>query len=186
VPMFLAALTDLKSAYVEVANPLLAARVLRCVRQMPDRLRTDKRLWRRFVKLRGPSIPYASRSALLELPAFFRGRGLLELLLAEVESAQAGLLLSPALRAYVGDILKARLRNLDPRPSTPSGPRSRLGASLPRWARFTARRIHPERPVLDPLELAFRAFVVARMGAVLSADCGVRSARHSSVANLRG
>ena len=49
IPTFLAALTDLKTAYVDVGNPLLARSVLDCVRALPDELRTDKRLWREFV-----------------------------------------------------------------------------------------------------------------------------------------
>jgi hypothetical protein len=39
------ALTDLKAAYVDVGNPMLARSLLDCVRALPDEPRTGKRLW---------------------------------------------------------------------------------------------------------------------------------------------
>lgn len=59
IPSVLAALTDLKLPYVEVANPLLSRRIIHIVRMLPDELRTDKRLFKDIVTAWSPPIPFA-------------------------------------------------------------------------------------------------------------------------------
>jgi hypothetical protein len=89
LPVQLAALTDLKCAYVEVANPLLSSSVVECVRTLPDRLRTDKRLWRKIVTQRSPPIPFAARTGVYSLRDFVREPATLELMLEDLGSEAA-------------------------------------------------------------------------------------------------
>lgn len=49
VPVILSALSDLKLTYLEVVNPLLSRRILQCARELPDRLRSQKALFREVV-----------------------------------------------------------------------------------------------------------------------------------------
>src|SRR6185503_14644847 len=87
LPNFLAALTDLASPYLEVVNPLLADGVVRCVRTLPDHLRTGKRLWREIAGPGGDNVPFAHRPAVLSLQRFVADTAMLELLLAELETS---------------------------------------------------------------------------------------------------
>ena len=48
VPFVLGALSDLKLPYVEIINPLLSDSIVDFIRQLPDALRTNKVLLRRF------------------------------------------------------------------------------------------------------------------------------------------
>src|SRR5690606_23542372 len=78
VPVVLAGLTDLKSAYVEVANPLLGARVVRHIRTLTDAERTNKRLWRDTVRAWLPGIDFAKRVAIVPLGTFLETPAVLE------------------------------------------------------------------------------------------------------------
>jgi hypothetical protein len=60
IPVILAALTDLKLPFVDVATPLLSHRIIKDVRLMPDKLRTDKSLFKSIVRSWSPPIAYAS------------------------------------------------------------------------------------------------------------------------------
>jgi hypothetical protein len=59
LPTVLAALTALKTPYVELANPLLQRRVLQMVRTLPAAWRTNKRAFLEALDGLGPNIPYA-------------------------------------------------------------------------------------------------------------------------------
>lgn len=63
IPVVFAALTDLKLAFVEVINPLLTRRVLSVVRTMPDKFRSNKRLFRKIVRKMDPDIKFAKKDA---------------------------------------------------------------------------------------------------------------------------
>jgi hypothetical protein len=72
IPVILAALSDLKLAYVEVANPLLARSILLHVRGLPDHHRSDKRLFRSVVDSVAPRVRIARRAATADLSAILR------------------------------------------------------------------------------------------------------------------
>lgn len=63
-PVVLAALNDLKCAYVEIADPLLSRRIVQRVRRIPDEIRTDKGLYRDIVRDRSPAIAFAEHIAI--------------------------------------------------------------------------------------------------------------------------
>lgn len=170
IPTFLAALTDLKTAYLEVGNPLLARSVLECVRAMPDELRTDKPLWREIVASQLPDVALARRVAIPSMRDFLTDRGVLELLLAEVTSERAVTLLAAPLRARCRAALQAALRTAGRK--TPRGDwrHSALASVVPPRVRAMVRNWRAPRPSIDPLVLAFRTFVAARMHGVLAAD----------------
>lgn len=176
LPTFLAALTDLKTAYVDVANPLLARSVLDCVRALPDELRMDKRLWRDFVRSQLPDVPLARRVAIPALTDFLRQPRALELLLDELASADTAARFGPALRARCRAALASALRAKGTARRIDWGD-SALGRAVPPRLRAAIRRLRPSRPSLEPLVLAFRVFVASRMHAMLSADAAARPAR---------
>jgi hypothetical protein len=172
VPNLLAALTDLKTAYVEVADPLLARAVLECVRRLPDDMRTGKRAWREIVRARSPAIPYARVGAVLSLRDFVSDTSMLQLMLAEMESANSAEIFGPALRQTVVASIKEVLASGRPR-GTRVSPRTQIMRSLPQHLRRIVRRWVKLEPELHPMVFAFRAFIASRMNALMKADAGV-------------
>ncbi|WP_114750942.1 hypothetical protein [Pleomorphovibrio marinus] len=60
MPLVMAALTDLKLAYLEVVNPFLSQSILNAVRNIPDQGRLEKRAFASLVNSFWPEVPYAS------------------------------------------------------------------------------------------------------------------------------
>jgi hypothetical protein len=173
LPVLLAALTDLKCAYVEVANPLLSRGIIECVRTLPDRLRTDKRLWRSIVRRRSPPIPFAARTGVYPLRDFVREPATLELMLEELGGDAARDVLGDGLARMVhadADRLRADGERLGP--GAMRRHRSGIGG---RVRRLVGRGAHVifrtrEKRTLEPEILAFRAFLIARSVRMLGSD----------------
>jgi hypothetical protein len=174
IPKFLAALSDLASPYVEVANPLLADGIVRCVRTLPDHLRTGKRLWREIVRPRGLDVPFAHRPAVLSLQRFVSDTQLLDAMLAEMEGSR-GHVLGPALRQRIAATLRAALAV-----DAHRRPRERQPRLLSWWTpprlREAIRRFLPLKPRFEPLVFAFRAYIASRMEGLLREDAVVLAA----------
>jgi hypothetical protein len=166
LPRFCAALTDLKSSYVEVCNPFLAGDLVAFVRQLPDRLRADKRLWRDWVETMLPGVPFAIHPTVSPLEDMLNDTGMLEFIIEELSRDCP--VLSPALRQYlrleVAHVLQV-------------APGNRERAIVRRRYNFLPRRlkallrpaIRRNRALPSPV-LAFRAMIVSGMNAMLTED----------------
>ena len=179
LPVTLAALTDLKTSYVEVVNPFLYARVLAHARALPDRLRTNKRLWRDVVDAWSPDLPYATRAAVLPPRTLTADPEMLVLMLDELGSARTAALFGPAAARTVRAALEASMHRW-----TLNGlvsKRSRVGRVLRRAKKRFLGRLH-----VDDVALAFRMLIAARMCAMLADDAAASSVRrerkHVSIA----
>jgi hypothetical protein len=169
VPTFLAALTDLKTAYLEVGNPLLSRSVLDCVRAVPDELRTEKRLWLEVVGAQLPNVALARRIAIPTVTDFLHDHRALELLLDELNSQRAAALYAAPLLARCRAALQAAFQT---KRTAHRGDwrHSALARAVPARLRAVVRHWRANRPSIDPVVLAFRAFLGARMHALLGAD----------------
>jgi hypothetical protein len=178
VPTLLAGLTDLKTAYVEVATPLLSRSVLECVRRLPDALRTEKQLWRDLVGGLVTDVALATRVAIPPLTDFVADHRVLTLLMDELTSAPAESVFSPLLRARVCAALRAALRAppVAPRVGREPWHRSAWTRSFPGRLRTAVRNWRIRRSTMEPLVLAFRAFIATRMHALLREDAATRPA----------
>jgi hypothetical protein len=195
LPVLLAALTDLKCAYVEVTNPLLSSSIIECVRTLPDRLRTDKRLWRRIVTQRSPAIPFAARTGVYPLRDFVREPATLELMLEELGSDSAhdvlGQELARSLRADAERMHTHALTHSEGRAGPHERGRSvfgpnglaystaarvgmRVGGRAARIIGRCARAVSPaaRKHTIEREILAFRAFLIVRAVAMLRGDAG--------------
>jgi hypothetical protein len=183
VPTLLAGLTDLKTAYVEVASPLLARSVLECVRRLPDELRTEKQLWREVVGALLPDVALATRVAIPSLTDCVADRRVLTVLLDELTSEHAGTVFAPLLRARFCAALRAALSTSRPvrRERWHSSPA--LSRAVPARLRAVVRNWRVNRPSIEPVVLAFRAFVATRMHALLRADAAIRPRKLESAMN---
>jgi hypothetical protein len=101
IPTILAALTDLKTSYVEIANPLLTHSIVRSVRALPDELRTGKRLFREVVDQVSPKVPYADVAAIEDQKVVLRSREAVAILSGMLNSEGARRLFSSSLLAEI-------------------------------------------------------------------------------------
>jgi len=166
LPRFCSALTDLKSSYVEVSNPFLAAELVAFVRQLPDRLRADKRLWREWVRTVLPRVPFAIHPTVSPLEDLLNDTAMLEVILEEL--SRDCLVLSPALRQYLRIEIAHVLQ-------TAPGQRERAVVRrrytfLPRRLKALFRPAIRRNKALPSPVLAFRAMIVSRMNAMLTED----------------
>ena len=191
VPMALAALTETKTLYVEVLNPLQARGISGLVDKLPNALRNDKALLIETVNRLSPAVPYASLRESDALNGFLRSDETVAILRAELDRPAARAILS----ASVVDGLLERLPTASGThgASAPASRRrgglrrvlfDRLRARLPHWVKQRLRRVMPAAPA-EPCLLAFRAWIIVRIHAVLhedaSAGCSaLRPVRHPS------
>ena len=173
LPTVLAALSDIKQSYVEVINPLLARGILHRVRELPDRLRTGKALFKQIVDSIGPDVPYASEGANASPDRLLARSDIAALLRAEIGSQQARCTFDERFIAHV-------LRGLRDRPASAGASRSkgwgkRLKGLMPRSLRTRLREL-VSKPVLDPGVLAFRVFLVLKMRRLLESDAAAMAA----------
>lgn len=175
VPTLLAGLTDLKTAYVDVGNPLLARPVLECVRALPDDLRTERQLWREIVDAQLPDVALATRVAIPSLTDFVSDPRVLALLLDELTEERARSVFAPLLLARCCAALRGAL-GAQRVARRESSYRPALSRAVPPRLRAIVRHWRVTRPSIDPLVLAFRAFVATRMHAMLRADAASQPA----------
>ncbi|WP_448664958.1 asparagine synthase-related protein [Sphingomonas sp. CJ20] len=168
VPVALAALTETKTGYVEVVNPLQSRRIVDVVRALSDRLRTDKRLLIELVDRLTPPVPYASVREGDVQTAFLRQPAVTALLRAGLASPQArdllpGEAIEGLLARLPGDTVgqsgkPRRLRMID-----------RAKAVLPHAIKRRIKRFAPDGSV-DPSLLAFRGWIAVRSHALFTED----------------
>jgi hypothetical protein len=165
LPVVLAALTEHKSAYFDVINPLLSRRALEVTRSLPDALRTDKALFREVVRQVGPDIDFAGRDgAPIRLENMRHAevvRAMREALASETAERVFGAPLARWARAEIHPV-----RHFCNRVVQAVGKRRRrLGGRPP-----STTAIH-----LEPLRLAFRMYIAVTMIDQLEADARFRS-----------
>lgn len=168
LPTILAALSDIKFAYVEQINPLLSRRILSVVRGLPDRLRTNKALFREIVDSVSPGIPYAtegSNRSILDILRDERLAGMLRQALSDPDARRH--LAGGFLASIVAGIRTAAVDA----PSMPRGHRLISIARLlvPRFVKNLLRK-SAVLPRVDGNVVAFRVFTVLRMLQILEED----------------
>jgi hypothetical protein len=165
MPTCMAAFNEVKCAYAEVVNPLLARAVVDVTTGMPDELRHCRVGFERLAGSLVPDIPFAEHAA-DERPGVYLSRPeVREELLAELSSADARRVFAPAaLDSLVGD-LERPLSNVRRRL------RSRAKAIVPKRV---VRTIRPSpRPSTETKLLVFRAYIASRMAAILREDAAL-------------
>jgi hypothetical protein len=163
-PTFLAALTDIKCAYIEVILPLLGRRVVDVVAQLPEGLRYCREGLKYLVTELAPDIPIAQHPADAVSDQYLQWPQTLDELLTELSSRRARDVLSAsALELLVGELerppsiesAKVRLRN-------------RAKAVVPE---SLIRLLRPTpRGHLHARDIALRTYIASRMRATLHED----------------
>lgn len=166
IPVYLAALSDLKLSYVEQMNPLLSRKILTVFRCLPDHLRTDKSLFKRIVTKIGPKVEIATEGANASPENILRQRRVVEVLRSEIDSERTRALVPSGLIMKVMQNLQI---NDGPAMRHRHSFRSKFKELVPSFARDFLRG-KGVAPSLDFNVLAFRIYLISRMNSVLSAD----------------
>ncbi len=166
LPTAYAALSEIKGSYVDVVNPLLSKAILSVVRSVPDRLRTEKTLFKRVVREVGPAVPFATKHAIGSPYDILQRKEVVELLRAELTSEYARRTLGAGFVEFVSRGLRAPANGAQ-RPRRRLVNVTRIRASVPRVVRNWLRDAAVGQRV-DGNRLAFRVFIVLKMHRALS------------------
>lgn len=163
-PAILAALTQVKSSHVELAAPLLTSGLVELVRSMPDRSRTEKQAFRRWVAVRTPRVPYANRTAKVTVGGHVAASGvaphLLDVVRTGADVIPSGLLSELERRVAGGPARSSSWR---------AAARDVAQRSVPRSVRRQVRERVLARTV-DWHQVLLRTYIVVRMDQVLRQD----------------
>lgn len=164
LPSCMAAFNQVKCAYVEVVNPLLASSVVRVASELPDELRHLRCGFERMVAALVPDVPFASEGADEPLEHYLSRPPVVEELAAELSSQAARRVFAGAALDLVVDDLVRPLSEARRRL------RERVRAALPERLIRTLRPA--PRPHVTTRSLAWRMYIAARMAAILDEDAG--------------
>jgi asparagine synthetase B (glutamine-hydrolysing) len=171
IPAILAALSELKSAYVEIANPLLLRRIAELARTLPAHLRTDKRLAREVASKKGIAVPFADSIAIASPEEALESPGVMHSLIEELASSDANKVFPPAYLVWVtGPLQELSCRVGSPKKRSFKRDLRRL---LPRslvssWTQDSIARVPSVR------RLALRTILVTRIAARLRQDAAAQ------------
>lgn len=168
IPTILAALSDIKYSYVEQITPLLSRLILSRVRELPDRLRTDKSLFKEIVNTIAPRVPYANKEATASADDILRKGPVVELLYHLLRSEYARTVFSSEFLIY---ITKGITREGSSSKMTSGSVKKYIKKLIPRSIKNVLRDTGVAAPSADANRLAFRVYMIVRMHQILSEDC---------------
>lgn len=168
IPVVMAALSDLKYSYVEEIKPWLSRRILREVRRLSDKSRTEKRLFAELINRLGPDIPIARSAANPSRADILRQPRIAQLLARNLRTKRARSLFPPEF-----------LKSLAVESTSDKGETS--NSSLLTRIKKVAKEVIPRsvksrirdyvaRPRIDDNILAFRVLLVTKTHALLQDD----------------
>jgi hypothetical protein len=160
LPIILAALSDLKLSYLEVANPLLSRKIIAFVRQLPDELRKGKFLFKRIVQQKSPDIPFASRRAIPSSEKILATSHFQSLFVEELCSWETKSLFPEEMVRFIIDFLQ-----------TPKTSPNMLGKSWRRiYDRIALSNRTSQKFDMDLDKLALRIYLICKMKRILHED----------------
>lgn len=166
-PSALAPLNALKTAYVEIVNPLQSRRVTEVTRRLPDHLRVKRKPLRTIVAKLGPDLPLAKTGALAGAPALWRDA-------AAVAAISTALNADTAERVLDRPALDLILAAIARKPAGQAHGRRAAGLAKKVLPRRLSNRLRPlSPPRLGGRELAFRTYIAVEMADLLSRDAGL-------------
>lgn len=164
IPVVMSALTDVKTSYVELMNPLLFSRMIDTVLRMPDSLRTDKRLYKQLAAGFAPGIGFATEMAIPDSQHILADPEFEVLLRDTLHSHAAGMTLPAKLIQQI-----AKGLNGAHKPASSQNLRSFVKRLIPRSATSLVRDA-VTLPRVAWHTLALRVLILLRMIQVLESD----------------
>lgn len=166
-PTIFAALSDLKFSYVELITPFQSRLILSCVRALPDRLRTDKVLFKEIVNTITPEVPYASKVANASLGDVLKKGPVVELLYDTLQCDYSRKLFSPEFLSFI-------INGINVDHSSSSDTSTSFKKFIKKLTTYIKNLLIGRGVLsqsLDANRLAFRVYIIIRMHQILSEDC---------------
>lgn len=165
IPYIFAALNDLKLSYVEIISPLLSRRIIDVVNAMPDKLRTDKGLFKKLVMDLCPDVPIAANRAIAFASDILKTPDIVNMVSRKLEMVRADntqLVVPLELVNYVLNEYNS--------PSTRVFGKVQLIFDK-RYRKFCSKILRSKPKVnLDPHILGFRLYIILRMIEIFDSD----------------
>jgi len=92
IPSVLSSVTDIIAGYMETASPLIFGNIIREVLKMRHSLRNDKKAWKKAVNSINPGIPFATRSATMDLGVLLREMEFVEFLRNDLSKGRSSII----------------------------------------------------------------------------------------------
>lgn len=162
IPYLFSALNDIKLSYIEIIHPLLSRRIVEYIRQVPDKLRTGKSLFKSIVNDVEPYITYAKHPAIESRGNILRNTDVASAIYNRLECCRESgeyipILAAHAMRLMDGEESKGNYKTIKNN----------------KWLVRAARRLlgnHDKRLDMDPYCFAFRVYIIAEMSKLLAQD----------------
>jgi len=167
IPTILSALSDLKLSYVEQISPFLSKKILYIARQVPDRLRTEKKLFKKIIRSKSPEVEFATSSANASMGDIFHEKRMVEFLKSELSSVNAKKIFAAEFLDFILKGIKSETKEKKPKVRSTSL-RSYAKGYLPLFLIKALRKVSP--PAVDRNVLAFRVFLIIKMNEILEQD----------------
>ncbi|MEM7293660.1 MAG: asparagine synthase-related protein [Pseudomonadota bacterium] len=160
VPMALVPLNVIKSMYCEVLTPLLTHSLMDMCRRLPSQLTQRKAALKQLAKTQLPDIGIASSNALESKVSIANSPMFAKFLLDYLKAHSGAGVLSPhTYQSLIAFIEKKRSR---------SAARARPRPSF--WQRVWRKIMRANRPVINPMHLALRLYIVLESKRVFEED----------------
>ncbi len=169
IPTFLAGLSESRLSYIEQASPFLSRRIIEAVRTMPDRLRTDKAVFKRYIKILEPETPIASRAGIPGTSDLLIRKEIRNIIIDELSSANAkNLFPSKFTKRILHDLSLNRLGSLSNSKVSSSVFLKKLPRNVKILLGAAKRRI--VKPKIKYSKILLRSFIISRMNKILKDD----------------
>lgn len=158
IPFIQSALADLKYPYVEQINPFLSRKIVTAMRELSDRARTDKKLFKSVMQPYSVKIPFSKADSNMSMKAVLRQEDYKNIIIKELSSDYAkSLFPTDFLEQITENILKPKNKK-----SSEKGFLSNIKPLIPRKLKiYLAHKT--VSLYLDEHILAFRIFIICRM-----------------------
>jgi len=172
IPTVLSALNDLKLSHVELINPLLSKEILLSARTLPDKLRTDKRLFKEIVDSFKVDVPYAKFGSNMGIKSIFKQDNVVSEIKKELQ-------LSSLLPKQLIDFITDKMQSVDSQKKVLSKKEKmvrNVKASMPAFVKDFLKRNIPTN--IDVNMLGFRAYIIVKMNEILISDANLIKERN--------
>lgn len=167
LPVMMAALNDIKLSYAEVVNPLLSEKIIKQLRTMPDHLRNDKLLFRKYVKELSPNINFATKDSTGEKELILDSPAAIRIMTAELSAAyMKDLYPEEFIASVIKGLHKPARKNSNTIINTI---KQVLKKNLPPYLKQKLSA-HLQKPTIDNGLVAFRMYMTGKMYKMLTED----------------
>ena len=163
IPTILAALNEIKAAYVEVINPLLSRIIIERVRTLPDALRTEKKLFKQIITRLSPAIPFAEKPAIAPAVNYLNNSTAARLFKDEMEDVRGRNILPNHFLDWVENGIKSSSINGAP------AERPTVKEFIPSSMRPLLKSLYGKQNI-SINHLAFRIYIIGRIINIIEKD----------------